>query len=78
MFLYLIFSLHIFYGDYEFNNTALDANKFGTMFSFPTEKWWEHYWKFKIMIFTKGGEVIYTCIDLYFIEFRSRNRPFKN
>ena len=49
------------------------------MFSFPTEKWWEHYWKTKVKISTENGqEVIFAHADFYFIEFRSRNRPRKN
>lgn len=49
------------------------------MFSFPTEKWWENYWKFNIKIFTKDRqELSYGYADFYFIEFRSRNHPRKN
>lgn len=50
------------------------------MFSFPTDKWWENYWKFKVTSYTKGKQVslVDAYVDFYFIEFRSRNRPLKN
>jgi len=49
------------------------------MFSLPAEKWWENYWKLKIIIHRKDGQqVVSVSADFYFIEFRSRNRPPKN
>ncbi|XP_025203289.1 uncharacterized protein LOC112600311, partial [Melanaphis sacchari] len=35
-------------GEYDFKNITFDAEKFGSVFSFPTERWWEIYWKYKI------------------------------
>uniref|UniRef100_A0A2S2NHC9 Uncharacterized protein n=1 Tax=Schizaphis graminum TaxID=13262 RepID=A0A2S2NHC9_SCHGA len=66
------------HGNYDFKNITLDAEKFGTMFSFPTEKWWENYWKFKILLFGKDRkEFARAILNFYFIEFRSRNNQQK-
>lgn len=57
---------------------TLDADKFGSMFSFPTEKWWENYWKFKVIIYAEGRtEFVCANLNFYFIEFRSRNNKLK-
>ncbi|KAF0760602.1 Uncharacterized protein FWK35_00026488 [Aphis craccivora] len=66
------------FGDYKFNNITLDADKFGSVFSFPTEKWWENYWKFKVVMYAEGRtELAYANSNFYFIEFRSRNNKQK-
>lgn len=57
---------------------TLDADKFGSVFSFPTEKWWENYWKFNVLLYAKGRkEFARVNLNFYFIEFRSRNNKQK-
>lgn len=54
---------------------TMDADKFGSTFGSPGEKWWEYYWRTYALFYT-GENVLYATwkLDYYFIEFRSRNR----
>lgn len=53
----------------------MDSQNFGNSFSFPTEKWWELYWKTSAILFDeKNNEFITSSLDFHFLQFRSRVR----
>ncbi|VVC40681.1 Hypothetical protein CINCED_3A016599 [Cinara cedri] len=62
-------------GEFAYVNMTMDAEKFGSTFALPGEKWWESYWRM-IALFYDGQNTLYATLklDCYFIEFRSRNR----
>jgi len=69
---------YLLQGDYYPTNISLDMDKFGSMFSLPTEKYWEFYWKNRITIRTKENYgFLIGNLHFYFIQFRSRNRQPK-
>lgn len=50
-------------------------DKFINMYSMPTEKWWELYWKSNLILFDdKNNKFMISSFDIYFLQFRSRNR----
>lgn len=54
---------------------TIDGDKFGSAFSFPTEKWWEFYWRMTIVLInTDVTESANVIMDYYFIQYRRRNR----
>ncbi|XP_022169762.1 uncharacterized protein LOC111033375 [Myzus persicae] len=62
-------------GEYRYKNMTIEADKFGSIFSIPTEKWWEYYWKINVILYdTQKAEFASTNLDFHFIQYRSRNR----
>lgn len=53
----------------------IEADKFGSIFSIPTERWWEQYWKINVSVYNEHKvEIGVSNIEFYFIQYRSRNR----
>lgn len=52
---------------------TIDGDNFGSMFSISTEKWWEYYWKFDMILYSSDNLAFITSsLDFYFIQFKSR------
>lgn len=53
---------------------TLDEDKFGAMYSVPSEKWWEFYWILDVYFLDGRNELVISFkLKFYFIQFRSRN-----
>ncbi|XP_025413826.1 uncharacterized protein LOC112685966 [Sipha flava] len=62
------------HGEKSFTNFTINADYFGAMFSFPTEKWWELYWRTWIKLYDqKNSEFLKATCDFYFVQFRSHH-----
>ncbi|VVC40682.1 Hypothetical protein CINCED_3A018452 [Cinara cedri] len=39
-------------GEFAYKNLTMDADKFGSTFGLPGERWWEYYWRTTALFYT--------------------------